>query len=358
VHIALIAPLVTPIGEPHIGGAQAVVADLAAELVARRHDVVVFASRGSSIAGVRVTAIDAEPAALRDDLFRAGEEATASAAMTGAYRAVYAAVREGGFDAVHNHGFDAPAVTEAARAGVPVLHTLHLPPSRVIASALDTARRDGATPLWCAAVSQAHADAWRAHVPVDVVLRNGVPMDAIHFESAPGDAAVVAARFSAEKGVGDGIAACRRAGLAVDVYGTAYDPGYERHVRGLWDADPAVTFHPPLVRTALWQALGAATVVVCLSRWEEPFGMVAAEAQAAGTPVVASRAGGLVEVVRHGVTGWLVPRDHPGAAVQALWRVGSLSRAACRRHAERALGLAAAVDAHERIYSRIARGRG
>jgi glycosyltransferase involved in cell wall biosynthesis len=63
-----------------------------------------------------------------------------------------------------------------------------------------------------------------------------------------------------------------------------------------------------------------ALAVLCPARWEEPFGMVAAEAQACGTPVVAYRRGGLQEVIVDGFTGFLVPPDDVCAAADALIR--------------------------------------
>ena len=81
--------------------------------------------------------------------------------------------------------------------------------------------------------------------------------------------------------------------------------------------------------------------------------MVAAEAQAAGTPVIATLAGGLAEVLRDGVTGHLVGRGDSGAAITALGQVGALSRAACRRHADASLNLRDSVAAHEALYARL-----
>jgi glycosyltransferase involved in cell wall biosynthesis len=352
VRIALIAPLVTPISEVPVGGAQAVVADLGGALAARGHDVVLYAARGSAVAGVSLAPVDIDSTALRGDLFRAGLAARASAAMVAAYRAVYEHVRESGFDVVHNHGFDVPAVSVAAEAGLAVLHTLHLPPDRVMAEAVNSIRARGVA-VWCAAVSPSHALAWEAVVRVDAVLRNGVPVDEIPFLAEPGTGAVVAARFSPEKGVADGIAAARLAGWPVDVYGTPYDRDYERSVRARWGDDPSVRLLAPLRRRDLWRAFGMAAAVLCLSRWDEPFGMVAAEAQAAGTPVIASCRGGFVEVVHDGVTGYLVPTADVEAAAAALRAVVALSPSDCRRHAQLSLGVDGAVAAHEALYARL-----
>ncbi len=274
--------------------------------------------------------------------------------MTAAYRQVYAHVRRERFDVVHNHGFDAAAVSVASAHGLAVLHTLHLPPTRSMAGAINDARRSGAAPVWCAGVSRAHARAWGEMVVMDGVLRNGVPVDEIDFVARAGTTAVVAARFSPEKGLDDGIAAAREGGRPVVVHGTPYDDVYERSVRQRWATDSGVSFAAPVARRDLWRALGSAGVVLCLSLWDEPFGMVAAEAQAAGTPVVASRAGGLVEVVRDGVTGFLVAPGNAAAAVAALARVAALSREACRLHAGQSLDLTQSLAAHEALYVRLA----
>jgi type III pantothenate kinase len=54
------------------------------------------------------------------------------------------------------------------------------------------------------------------------------------------------------------------------------------------------------------------------SQWDEPFGMTAAEAMACGRPVVATRSGGLLDIVEDGVTGWLVEKRDPAAFAEKL----------------------------------------
>ncbi|MDQ6857014.1 MAG: glycosyltransferase, partial [Candidatus Dormibacteraeota bacterium] len=329
-------------------------ADLARGLAARGHEVVVYAARGSEIDGVVIAALDVDPAPLRADFFRAGAEAPPSGAMTETYRRLYAHLRRERFDVVHNHGFDVPAVSAAADARVAVLHTLHLPPTTTMTNAINESRRSSAA-LWCAAVSRAHAAAWGRVIRVDQVLRNGVPVDEIPFVAQASRCAVVAARFSAEKGVDEGIAAARLAGWPVTVYGTPYDPVYEAAVRSRWSGDRGVSFRAPVPRASLWRAFGAAGAILCLSRWEEPYGMVAAEAQAAGTPVVASRLGGLCEVVGDGTTGYLVPAARVDEAASALVRTVALDRQDCRRRAVDSLGLDQSITDHEAAYARYAR---
>jgi glycosyltransferase involved in cell wall biosynthesis len=97
-------------------------------------------------------------------------------------------------------------------------------------------------------------------------------------------------------------------------------------------------------------------VVLYPARWDEPFGLAAAEAQACGTPVVAFRRGGLGGVIVDGVTGFLVPPDDIRAAAEAVPKVARLSRPACREHAEGQLDLELSLGAHERLYRRVVGG--
>jgi UDP-glucose:tetrahydrobiopterin glucosyltransferase len=103
--------------------------------------------------------------------------------------------------------------------------------------------------------------------------------------------------------------------------------------------------------------MAAARAVLCPSRWEEPFGMVAAEAQAAGTPVIAYGRGALPEVVLDQRTGFIVPQDDIDAAAAAVEKVDQISRVTCRQHAEADLNLEATISAHEQLYADLAAGR-
>jgi glycosyltransferase involved in cell wall biosynthesis len=165
-----------------------------------------------------------------------------------------------------------------------------------------------------------------------------------------------AGRLSPEKGVAEAIDIARAAGMSIQVYGDVYDPAYSRDQIDPRRSLPGVAVHDGVPRTALWEAMAEAAVVVYPARWDEPFGMAAAEAQACGTPVVAFRRGGLSEVIMNGVTGFLVPPDDLRAAAEAVRAAVGLSRSACREHAERQLDLQLTLDAHERLYQRVAGG--
>jgi len=351
--VAIIAPLVSAIREPQGGGSQAFVSDLARGLAGRGHEVHVYAAAGSQIPGVEVIDTGVDPASLVATLYRAsGPAARDLAPAVAAFSGVYGTVRGRRYDIIHNHAFDVPAISLATAFSAPVLHTLHLPPDAAVAAALRDAAR-GDSPPAVAGVSAFQVRAWRRVVRVDAILPPYVPTGVIPWSPAAGDGAIFAGRLSPEKGAAEAIDIARAAGIRIDVYGDAYDPQYAREQIDPRRNAPGVTVHQGVPRKALWLAMARAAVVICPARWDEPFGMAAAEAQACGTPVVAFRRGGLGEMIADGVTGFLAAPDDIPAAVDRVRRTTEISRSACRGHAERHLDLERSLDAHEQFYRRV-----
>jgi glycosyltransferase involved in cell wall biosynthesis len=351
--LAVIASLVSPIREPQCGGAQSFVADLATGLTRRGHEVDVFAASRSEIPGARVVDVGVDASTLHEFLYRTGTSTPIDAApFVAAYTRVFEALGERSYDVVHNHAFDAPAIRCAVGIAAPVIHTLHLPPEGSVVAALRDASRAHHPPV-IATVSTAQADAWRRFVGIDTILRAGVATKRIPWSATPGAGAVFAGRFSPEKGAVDAIAIAQMAGMSIDLYGDAYDDGYAEHEVYAMGGQPGVSVHPAVPRAMLWRVMAHAAAVLCPANWDEPFGLVAAEAQACATPVVAFRRGGLRDVLVDGVTGFLVAPGDIRAAATALGRVSQLDRTGCRGHAETHLDLEAVLDAHERVYHRI-----
>ena len=134
--------------------------------------------------------------------------------------------------------------------------------------------------------------------------------------------ALYAGRLSAEKGVADAIAACRLAGVPLVVAGDGPD---EDALRG---GAPEVRFTGRIDRRELAQLRAGAALALVPSRYQEILPLAALEAMAAGLPVVASRAGGLAEIVP--APGLHAPGDVAAMAdrICALWRDAGAGEAA------------------------------
>ncbi|HKF78741.1 MAG TPA: glycosyltransferase, partial [Candidatus Dormibacteraeota bacterium] len=215
---------------------------------------------------------------------------------------------------------------------LPVLHTLHLPP--IVPAVVAAARR-----ARCVTVSEAMRHAWAAAgLPGIGVLPNGVP--AFSPPSVPVEPrALIAGRVSPEKGTAAAVRAARRAGLEPLLVGTVYDRAYwEREV-----AEPV----EPVDRRDLWRLMAGSAVALMPIEWDEPFGMVAAEAQMAGCPVVGYRRGALPEVVDEGAGGLLVEPGDLDALVAAIPAARGLDRRLVHESALRRLRIERSAAAYE-----------
>src|SRR5260370_7928327 len=182
---------------------QAFVSDLARGLASRGHEVHVYAASGSEIPGVKVIDTGVDPRALTGTLYRAfGPAGSESAAAESAFASAYMSVQEIGYDVIHNHAFDAPAVRLATALHAPTVHTLHLPPDEAVAAALRHTARCGRPPA-VAAVSVFQASAWRRIVRVDAILPPYVPTSVIPCSRTAGEGPVFAGRLTPEKGAAE-----------------------------------------------------------------------------------------------------------------------------------------------------------
>jgi glycosyltransferase involved in cell wall biosynthesis len=270
----------------------------------------------------------------------------AAAALERGFAAMFAAVAADRPDIVSQHAFDAPAIRLSEE--LPVIHTLHMPAEvgEVVEAARVTRR-----PL--ATVSDAARRDWLRHGVDSIVLRNGVPDFGPVAEPVVAGRALICGRVSPEKGTHFAIRAARAAGLTPLVVGSIYDAAYnEREVVPLLRAGE---FAGPRPRPEVAQLMATSELLIMASVWNEPFGLVAAEAQMAGCPVVTFRRGALPEIVMDGETGILVePGDQAAlAAAAGAVRARKFDRAHIRASAQTRLGVERMLDDYERAFSQI-----
>src|SRR5712692_2315895 len=185
--IALVAPLVSAIAQPYLGGAQALLADLAQGLIQRGHTVTLFARDDSFVPGISIEPVTVPKGVLPADFSvplqeRAADEGFFTQANLFLELFLQLQRRTAEFDLIHAHAFDWPAFAcSTLIQDIPVIHTLHLPAlSPEINSALQVMHRQG-HPLTLTTVSHACARSYASYTPIDHVIYNGLDLAAIPF---------------------------------------------------------------------------------------------------------------------------------------------------------------------------------
>lgn len=176
-------------------------------------------------------------------------------------------------------------------------------------------------------------------------------------------AIVAAARLSPEKGLHVLIEAWRQRRTRDAVLHIAGTGPEERRLRALAQDCPTIRFEGQIAFEQLIALMGQACAVVNPSLWNEPFGRTPMEAFSVATPAIVSRAGGLVDIVEHGLNGLLVePGDVAGLAqaIDAMLAQDDAHRAmsegAARAFREK-FSPAALLPATEKIYEDAMRRR-
>lgn len=345
--IAVIGPSRFPVVEPFAGGMESFVHGLVAGLRARGHAVTLFA--GASTPGADPDFPLDHGGWTASELARTDSSMPSETFLGDHHQHLRLMLALAGplgdrFDVVHNHSLHHLPVAMSAGVRAPVVTTLHTPPTPWLESAIALGGEGVAA--WTA-VSRSTAAQWtRLHGRVAVV-RNGVDAGAWPLGRG-GDRLVWSGRLVPEKAPHLAIEAARAAGHRLVLAGPVGDLAYVRDVLAPRLGSDAVHVGH-LSRPELARLVGASAAALVTPVWEEPFGLVAAEAAACGTPVVAFRRGGLREVVRP-TTGVLVPADDVDALARAVPEAIALDRAEVRRTALADLSVRGVLAEYERVY--------
>ena len=331
--IALTADPELPVPPRLYGGIERIVDMLARGLEARGHDVTVFAHRDSATAGRLVPWPGLASRAAIDTVRNASALATRVLAAK--------------FDLVHSFSRIA-YLTPILPLSVPKLMTYQRDISpRTVRLGHSLSRGT----LSFSAISR-----WMMR-PVEHIGRwsmipNGVPLSAYDFQPTVADDAplVFLGRIEEIKGPHLAIDIARRAGAPLVFAGNipdAHRAWFAAKVAPHID-NAMVRYAGPVDDAQKNTLLGAARALVMPVLWDEPFGIVMAEAMACGTPVLGFDRGAVPEVVVDGVTGFVRP-DVDGL-IEVVRRLSEIDRATCRARVERYYSDLAIVDGYLGLY--------
>lgn len=337
--VLLVAPPVLPVPPPSYAGTERVVAAIGEELHRRGHHVALVAPGDSTVPYEHIPTVERS-------LWSTGFAGDTAAYMQ---HTVEVAWREAHrFDIVHAH-VEVHGLVFAEHCATPVLSTLH---GRLDAPGLpELLDAHRGVPLVAISESQRRFfpdQRWVA------TIHHGLPLQDMPFGEEPGDYLAFVGRVTAEKGVREAIELSERSGIPLRIAAKVRQPTEVEHfdevVQPALDED-RVEFLGELGPEERDPLYAGALATVMLGGWPEPFGLVAIESMAAGTPVIARRAGGLTETVEHGVTGFLV--DDVGEATLAVEKVRELDRRRIRELTLERFSPARMVDEYERAYRAV-----
>lgn len=339
--IALTVDPELPVPPLHYGGIERIVDMLARELVGRGHEVVLFSNPKSTCPVARVGWPGASSGARRDTILNA---------MTLARH-----VATGKFDLVHSFSRIAYMAPLLALPIAKLMSYQREISPRTTALAHQISRGS----LQFTAISRQML----AAAPLKGVwhlVPNGVPLATYAFKAdvAPDAPLVFLGRIEAIKGPHLAIEAARRSGRRLVLAGNVpseHQAWFDAHIAPAIDGRQ-ITYIGPVDDAQKSAVLGSAGAFLMPILWEEPFGIVMAEAMACGTPVIGFARGAVPEVVEHGVTGFVV--DGLDAMIAAIGRSGSIARAACRERVERLYSASAVTGAYLRAYEQVLAWRG
>lgn len=320
--IALLAHLRHPVAAPFAGGMEAHSWSLAAGLMARGHDVVLFAAGDSDPRLAVDPVIPVHHEASFPGLEHRGDPGLVAHVDAG-YAAACDRIAAGGFDVLHNNSLSRLPLERRRTAAMPTVTSLHVPPYDALRWFVQESR---APTHRITVTSRAQAKVWWPEaVPPDVsVLHNGVDPAAWPYRDTGDGSAVWSGRMAPIKGAHRAIAAARAAGLPLTLYGPIEDPKY-------WATRIAPALGGPirygghLSGDALAREIGRASVFLFTPCWDEPFGLVAIEAMACGVPVAGLAMGAAEEVV--GEAGCLAPLGDEPALARAIEGALAIPRA-------------------------------
>ena len=336
-HIAMLAPIAWRTPPHHYGPWESVASLLTEGLVARGHDVTLFATADSLTSG-RLHAVC--PRGYEED----------RALIPKVWECLHISElfeHADACDIIHNH-FDYLPLTYSGLTTTPLVTTIHGFSSPGI---LPVYKKYNKTTFY---VSISDAD---RSLELDYIetIHHGVDIRQFDFQQVPDDTLLFFGRIHNDKGARQAIEIARACGKKLIMAGIIQDQMYyDRYVAPHLDNDTVVYVGSvgPAERNRL---LGKALALLHPIQFDEPFGLSVIESMACGTPVIAFDRGSMPELIENGKSGFLV--DNVGKAIESVAHIKEIDRSTCRRHVERHFTVDRMVDAYIDVYEMIIEDR-
>lgn len=293
-------------------GIEAIVSDLSSELMNMGHDVTIVAPKGSVISG--------------QDTCRVIE--TVSPSFNNDERGAYEIYKDklDRFDVIHDHTHLKYIYTHPKANDMPICSTLHNQCNFGSPAPVKHMNMIGIS-SW-----QSIATSGMLGIPIKYV-HNGIDPSKYEYNENKGDKFLFLSRIARFKGAHEAISMAKRAGLKLDVAGEdvfVNDPPYVHSIMS--SCTGGITYYGNVQPSIKVSLLSNARALLLPLLWDEPFGIVALEALASGTPVITLNRGAMPEIIEHGKSGFVcntIPEMY-----ECLDKIDSIKPIDCRKRAE------------------------
>jgi glycosyltransferase involved in cell wall biosynthesis len=329
--VAVLSPVAWRTPPRRYGAWETVASNIAEGLVARGWDVTLFATR-DSVTRARLHAV----------VDHGYEEDRTIDPKVAEYRHISEVFEHAaGFDLIHNH-YDFMPLTYTRLVSTPVVTTIH-----------------GFSSPQIVPVYRKYADGYFVSVSDSdrmpglnylATVYNGIDLSLYPLQHSRGDHLIFLGRIHPDKGVHLAIEVARQSGCPLLIAGIIQDKIYfqeqvEPHL------DQQIRYVGAVDVPGKNDLFARERGLLHLNTIPERFGLVLAEANAAGVPVIAMNLGSCGEVIENGRTGFLV--NTVNEAVNAVQELASINSATCRKRVQQHFSIDSMMDAYERVYDVI-----
>lgn len=267
----------------------------------------------------------------------------------------------GNFDVIHNHTYpEFINLLVADQIVTPMVTTVHAQATPEFDTTLSTFPEANLV-----SISQAHKKLFKK-AAMNWVVYNGIDTELYAYQEKKEDYLLWIGRLSKAKdaegnfldpkGVKWAIQLAQATGEKLQIVGNVEDiEFYNREIKP--HLNEKITWYGPieqeqaLKREEIITLMQGAKAFLMTINWEEPFGLVMAEAMSCGTPVIAFNRGSVPEVIKDGVSGFIVPPQQGlDGLVQAVKHLSQLQTRNCREHVIQNFSLNTMVSSYENVY--------
>lgn len=331
--IAVLSPVAWRTPPVHYGPWEQMASNLAEGLVARGHQVSLFATADSVTAGTLAAIC---PKGYEEDKMLDPK-------VQECMHISYLMERAAEFDIIHNH-FDFLPLTYSRLISTPMVTTIHGFSSPKIIPVY-ARYNDIAYYVSISLANRSPALTYTANV------YNGIRTDEFSFEAQPEDYLLYFGRIHPDKGAFDAIQIALASGHRLKIAGIIQDEAYyQEKVKPFIDGEQII-FTGAVGGQERSRVLGRAKALLHPIYFDEPFGLSVAEAMLCGTPVIAYGRGSMPEVIESGKTGFLV--NNLQQAINCIKDIKTIDRGYCHVYAREQFGEDKMVEEYIKVYEKI-----